>query len=101
MTVPVPRNTISCKTSLPDTAKGQAAEYIEGEKVVAWAIKKFQGQSEQQIRIRLTLQTPCPNARAEIGPVSMDFEIPMWNPSTMNIRFLRIIERSEQYKPQR
>lgn len=59
-----------------------------------WNIKKFAGQSEQQIRIRLNLQTPLhANARSEIGPVSMDFEIPMWNPSNMNIRFLRIIER--------
>lgn len=31
----------------------------------------------------------------------MEFEIPMWNPSSMNIRFLRIIERSESYNPQR
>lgn len=52
--------------------------------------------------MRLSLQTPSPSSgRAEIGPVSMEFEIPMWNPSSMNIRFLRIIERSESYNPQR
>ncbi len=52
---------------------------MENDKVVVWSIKKFPGQSEQQIRVRLSLQTPSPTPhRAEIGPVSMDFEIPMW-----------------------
>lgn len=102
VTLPVPRNTLSCKCNLPDTAQGQTADYMEADKVVVWQIKKFAGQSEQQIRVRLSLATGGGHpAKPEIGPVSMEFEIPMWNPSSMCIRFLRIIERSEQYKPQR
>jgi AP-4 complex subunit mu-1 len=51
---------------------------VEGEKAVVWQIKKFPGQSEQQIRIRLSLANTPNQPRAEIGPVTMDFEIPMW-----------------------
>ncbi len=101
VTLPVPRGTTTAKCSLPDAAKGQTAEYVDADKVVVWAIKKFPGQSEQQLRVRLSLNNTSAATRAEIGPVTMDFEIPMWNPSSMNIRFLRIIERSEAYKPQR
>ena len=99
VTIPVPRATTSCKCSLPDNAKGQTAEYSDQDKAVQWTIKKFPGQTEQQIRLRLSVAGP--QSRSEIGPVSLEFEIPMWNPSTMAIRFLRIIERSDMYKPQR
>ena len=101
LSLPVPRGTTAAKCSLPDAAKGQTAEYVDSDKVVLWAIKKFPGQSEQQLRVRLSLPSSSPQVRAEIGPVTMDFEIPMWNPSSMNIRFLRIIERSADFKPQR
>lgn len=50
VTLPVPRHTLSCKCSLPDSAQGQTAEYVEADKVVVWTIKKFPGQSEQQLR---------------------------------------------------
>lgn len=50
VTLPVPRHTLSCKCTLPDSAQGQTAEYVDQEKVVVWQIKKFPGQSEQQIR---------------------------------------------------
>lgn len=101
ITLPVPRSTSSVKCVLPDSAKGQSAEYVDAEKCVLWAIKKFPGQSEQQLRVRLSLASHSAATRAEIGPVSAEFEIPMWNPSSMSIRFLRIIERSDAYKPQR
>jgi len=101
VSLPVPRQTTSCKCSLPDNAKGQTTEYLEADKTVVWTIKKFPGQSEQQIRIRLSLPSSTAQTRAEIGPVTMDYEIPMWNPSTMAIRFLRIIERNDAYKPSR
>jgi hypothetical protein len=36
---------------------GQTCEYVDSEKCVLWAIKKFPGQSEQQLRVRLSVTT--------------------------------------------
>ncbi|GAB5030969.1 coatomer protein gamma sub-unit [Nannochloropsis oceanica] len=41
------------------------------------------------------------NARKEIGPVSMSFEIPMYNVSNLQVRYLRISEQQKSYNPYR
>ena len=41
------------------------------------------------------------NARKEIGPVSMGFEIPMYNISNLQVRYLRISEQHKSYNPYR
>jgi hypothetical protein len=46
-------------------------------------MKKLPGQSQMTIRIRLTCETPVTTAtKREIGPISMGFEIPMYNVRT-------------------
>lgn len=41
------------------------------------------------------------NPRKEIGPVSMNFEIPMYNVSNLQVRYLRISETHKSYNPYR
>ncbi|TFJ87250.1 hypothetical protein NSK_001582 [Nannochloropsis salina CCMP1776] len=41
------------------------------------------------------------SARKEIGPVSMSFEIPMYNVSNLQVRYLRISEQQKSYNPYR
>lgn len=41
------------------------------------------------------------NPRKEIGPVSMSFEIPMYNVSNLQVRYLRISETHKSYNPYR
>ena len=104
VSIPLPQRTTSCKPTLPPSvSRNQTAEYLEAEKKVIWTIKKFQGHTEQQLRIRLSLKETNSSipVQSQIGPISMDFEIPMWNPSSVSIRFLHIIERSTDYKPHR
>jgi len=36
-----------------------------------------------------------------MGPIAMNFEVPMFNASGLNIRFLKITERSKSYNPHR
>ena len=38
-------------------------------------------------------------AQAEVGPISLDFEVPMYVCSGMAIRFLRCLDRGRQYSP--
>ena len=45
------------------------------------------------IKIKLSLDTACTSqTRKEIGPVSMNFEIPMFNVSNLQVRYLRIAD---------
>jgi len=100
--VPVPKSTSSCSNEMDIGVVGQTAEYKSQENVVVWTIKKFKGGSEQLLRVKITLQDGSnPHARKEIGPISMDFDIPMFNCSNIQIRFLRVMERNKNYQPHR
>jgi AP-4 complex subunit mu-1 len=81
-------------------------EYRPNEKQAVWIIKKFMGGSENLVRMRITLDRHSPsrlNARREIGPVTINFEIPMYNVSNLQVRYLRIPEhaRHSSYKYKR
>lgn len=48
------------------------------------------------------IMTPEEEARsvqADIGPISLDFEVPMYVCSGLSIRFLRVVERGRNYSP--
>lgn len=100
--IPVPRNTAGVTTSLPPNAVGQQAEYSPTDKKVVWQIKKFPGATEQNITVHITLSSASTtNTRKEIGPVSLNFEIPMYNVSNLQVRYLRIQEQGKSYNPYR
>jgi AP-4 complex subunit mu-1 len=65
---------------------GQSAEYDSKERQVVWVIKKFGGGTEQTLRTRITLGSPAGSSlRKELGPISMSFEIPMYNVSALQV----------------
>jgi len=85
-------------------ASGSVAEYIAatGERKVLWNMKKFPGQSEQSLKVKVTLEKPfTSDIRREVGPVNMNFEIPMFNVSNLQVRYLRIAENIPGYTPYR
>ncbi|RQM19068.1 hypothetical protein B5M09_008142 [Aphanomyces astaci] len=101
---PVPQNTIavSCDDVGKKASGNQLAEFRQSEHQVRWAIKRFPGGAEMTLRAKITLSAPSPHVRREIGPVSMNFEIPMYNVSTLQVRYLRIPDHARhpnyQYK---
>ena len=120
----VPKATTNVSVELRSgTASGGAAnqtyEYKSAEKQVMWLIKKFNGLTEHICKARISFSQESPaNIRKAIGPISMNFEIPMYAThvpqllahhtphrryivSGLNIRFLRIEERSKSYNPSR
>lgn len=100
--LPVPRTTASATIELPPNCIGQQAEYNQADKKVTWVVKKFVGNTEHSIRIKITLSSPSTiNTRKEIGPVSLGFEIPMYNVSNLAVRYLRIAEQGKAYNPYR
>ena len=81
---------------------GQSAEYDAKERQVMWLIKKFQGGTEQTLRCKITLGQPAgATLRKELGPISMSFEIPMYNVSNLQVKYLKIAETHKNYKPYR
>ena len=99
--VPVSKYTQSVGSELEIDPQGQNVEYKPNERTVFWSIKKFNGRSQHEIRLKFSLSQPCEDIKKEIGPLSLDFEIPMWNPSPVQIKFLRIIEFGKTLNPQR
>ena len=71
---------------------GQSAEFLPQDHRVEWTIKKFQGGAEHFVRARVTLKdaSQMQNLRREMGPVSMDFEVPMLSTSNLQVRYLRV-----------
>lgn len=81
---------------------GQTAEYNAKDREVVWTIKKFGGGQEFTLRTRITLSAASTgNIRKELGPISMAFEVPMYNVSNLQVRYLRIAETHKSYKPHR
>jgi len=95
---PVPKLTSNVHNELTKGNVGQKADYNASTKMVEWTIKKFQGGVEHTLKTRITLQTTANtySARKEIGPISMNFEIPMFNLSNLQIKYLRIEEKGEK-----
>jgi AP-4 complex subunit mu-1 len=110
----LPKNTATCSVDLNASdmaggnsgkqaaSTGQNAEYISADHKLVWTIKKFQGGTEAAIKCRVTLQSPISsnsNIKKEVGPVSLNFEIPMYNVSNLQVRYLRIAEQHKSYNP--
>uniref|UniRef100_A0A7S1F1S0 MHD domain-containing protein n=1 Tax=Noctiluca scintillans TaxID=2966 RepID=A0A7S1F1S0_NOCSC len=99
VTCMLPKSSASCSNELGTGTTGQSAEYLPSEHKVVWTIRKFQGGSEATLKCRVTLNNASANVRKEVGPVSMNFEIPMYNVSNLQVRYLRIAERQKSYNP--
>lgn len=102
VTIPVPRAAASASTELSQSSAGQVAEFNKSENNVKWNIKKIPGNTEQTLRVRIALSTPAgASTRKEFGPISLSFEIPMYNVSKLQVRYLRIAEQGKSYNPYR
>lgn len=88
--IPMPKSASSVTLTVNS---GQVAEFEEKDRTVRWRIKKFPGGTEEMLRCGIVLSTSQTAAiRKEIGPVSMTFEVPMYNPSNLQVKYLRITD---------
>lgn len=112
VTMPVPKNTSSAswthgtaqgvKKSSKDPYAGHSVAFDQKTKQIKWSIKKLPGGSEVSVNCKLVLDTSASGGlRREVGPVTMEFEVPMYNVSGLQVRYLRILESSKKYNPYR
>eukprot|EP00474_Spongospora_subterranea_P010167 CRZ10625.1 hypothetical protein [Spongospora subterranea] len=102
ISLPVPKDTSSASFDMDSPTVGQSSEYVPKEHKVIWKIAKFHGVREHSLRIKIVLASShTDSVRKEIGPISMEFEIPMYSASNLQVRFLRISEQHKSYNPYR
>ena len=52
--------------------------------------------------MRITLKNPtATECRKESGPISVNFEIPMYNVSNLQVKYLKIAQTQKNYNPYR
>jgi len=96
----VPKSSSGASVELAPGAKGQTWEYDDSTKTVTWLIRKFVGGSVHTISCKFVVSAGT-NPRKEMGPISMNFEIPMYNVSQLQVQHLKIVERNKSYNPHR
>ena len=100
--IPLPRCTVGASCSFAADVPGCQAEYNAQERRIVWTIRRFTGGTEMSIRVKISTNQPIsPAIKREIGPVSMTFEVPMYNVSRLQVRYLRISETHHSYNPHR
>eukprot|EP00243_Klebsormidium_subtile_P003398 TRINITY_DN16787_c0_g1_i1.p1 TRINITY_DN16787_c0_g1~~TRINITY_DN16787_c0_g1_i1.p1 ORF type:complete len:445 (-),score=122.88 TRINITY_DN16787_c0_g1_i1:208-1542(-) len=100
--IPLPKGTQRVSCEQEPGAVGQSTDFKEATKVVEWTVKKFPGNSEHVLRVKLTLaQERNANLKKETGPINMTFTIPMYNASRLQVRYLQILKKSKAYNPYR
>jgi len=94
VTFPVPKSTAGAYFE-----GGADAEFIQKENVVHWNLRRAIGGEEYTLITRLTLEKPSTGSiQKEIGPISLAFEIPMWNCTGVRLITLDIIDRGNNKK---
>ena len=128
VTFTVPKSSTGATVDLAPGAKQQAWEYDDATKTVTWTIRKFPGGSTQAISCKFVVKSEVNvhkevsanaahthhaaapglpsdvrllRACSQMGPVSLAFEIPMYNISQLQVQHLKIIERNKSYNPHR
>eukprot|EP01134_Creolimax_fragrantissima_P003447 CFRG3447T1 len=93
---PCPSNTARVKLSCN---KGKA-RFKASEQAVVWKIKKFEGDREATLSAEIEL-VPTTDREKRVtnkAPISMQFQVPMFTPSGLQVRFLKVIEAKQNYE---
>jgi len=107
VSIPVPKSTVSISfpTDNPRDGKGgkqgQASQpvgtFLEREKKITWTLKKVQGGSEHIVVARVSLNSQSSvSLKKEFGPVSLQFNLPLFNSSRLQVKYLQILNQSAE-----
>jgi AP-2 complex subunit mu-1 len=88
--VPVPKNTAVCHVNV---GTGRA-KYLPESSCILWKVWRFAGNSESTLASQIELIHTTNRSAWSRPPISMDFEVPMYTSSGLQIRFMKIVEKS-------
>lgn len=89
--VPVPPTTARVK---PIFSVYGTATYKPAEHAVVWKLKRFPGSAEFTMKCKAQLMPSISKKKWNRPPISATFDVPMYTSSGLNVRFLKIFERS-------
>ena len=104
----VPKNTNNVHFQLEKDAKIldklnpviQKTDYIQSEKICYWKIGKIQGEQNKELITKITLlDNKIANAKKELGPITISFDIPNFNLSKVQIKECNILTNDKKYNP--
>jgi AP-4 complex subunit mu-1 len=94
----IPKSTQNVYFDLAKNKIGQKTDYLSNENACVWKIPKFQGGAENVLVTKITLNSNKTNdCRKELGPITMNFEIPTYNISKMQVKELKILTNEKNY----
>ncbi|XP_059166608.1 uncharacterized protein LOC131948902 [Physella acuta] len=87
----------ACVSSISTTKSGerQSSQYHSTEKIAEWEIKKSPGGTEEKITFRLINNTDRAINLADIGPISVAFNITNFSASGLVVRMARVEGQAE------
>ena len=88
--IPMPPTAASAKSS---TTKGRA-KYEPGARALVWRVSKLAGQAEMTLSAEVTLINATKEKPWIRPPISLDFNIQMHSCSGVQVRFLKVYEKS-------
>lgn len=95
--IPVPTTTANARISV---GKGRA-KYEPGERAIVWRIGSFVGMSESTLSAEIMLLPATREKPWLRPPISVDFRIPMFSASGVQVRFLLVFEKKHSYQSNR
>lgn len=88
--VPVPKNTAVCRVHV---GTGRA-KYLPESSCILWKVWRFPGKSESTLAAEIELIHTTNRAPWSRPPISMDFEVPMFTASGLQIKYMKVVEKS-------
>ncbi|EGC36950.1 hypothetical protein DICPUDRAFT_54317 [Dictyostelium purpureum] len=112
VSIPLPKSTKSCQHSLDYGYQNQTVEFKQtpNSNSIFWSIKKLRGGMETTLRLSIIVDGPTSpthsnnvnnnnnsnniensTIKKEIGPIGLEFSMPQFSCSTLQIKFLRML----------
>ncbi|XP_068600708.1 AP-4 complex subunit mu-1 [Brachionichthys hirsutus] len=86
-TIPVPNGSVSLSQELSHTS---SAEMKQQSRAIEWKIPHFSGGTQQSALFTLEVPGLSSASLLEVGPVALNFELPKFTVTGLQIRFLRL-----------
>jgi AP-4 complex subunit mu-1 len=101
MLIPMPKTVANA--SCINLGQRESFTFDGKQKILRWELKKFEGGTERTIMVKGTFdhKVMANKVRKEVGPITMSFEVPLYNPSRLQVRFLQIPPTQPPNKPHR
>nr|XP_020443028.1 AP-4 complex subunit mu-1 isoform X2 [Monopterus albus] len=87
-TIPVPKGSVSLSQEL--SSPDQSAELKLQSRAIVWQIPRFPGGTQLSALFKLEVPGLSSASMLEVGPVGLNFELPKFTATGLQIRFLRL-----------